>query len=340
MKILFVVLTFFFSINLAAQKVDFSIHNISLPPEISYYDNQFSGLYIKNNNLFLMSECRLQDSAEAKLYSISLADIERQLADSNYILPCTKWKIYNLNILRNKMKDRGDDYEGLEAMVIDKKRIYFSVETATPSNNCYLLKGLINDTAIVLDTSNFFAMQKPTTSDGKHIYNAGFEAIAPINNSIAAFFEYNYFNDYNLVSFINNWSFQKGKCHMFNMDRLPFRLTDITKTRGNNFTALNYFYKGEGEDEIYRLPNGDDKNNKLIKDTSGYKNYCRLIKIKYQNLSFSWELLWEFPLAFSSYNWEGIAAYKKGYFVINDKYTSAHPYKSVLIYLRLRNRIN
>lgn len=33
-----------------------------------------------------MSECRLQDSAEAKLYSILLADIERQLEDSNYIL--------------------------------------------------------------------------------------------------------------------------------------------------------------------------------------------------------------------------------------------------------------
>ena len=110
------------------------------------------------------------------------------------------------------MKDRGDDYEGLEAMVIDKKRIYFSVETATYSNNCYLLKGVINDTAIVLDTSDFFAMQKPTTSDGKHIYNAGFEAIAPIKNSIAAFFEYNYFTDYHLVSFINNWSFKKGEC--------------------------------------------------------------------------------------------------------------------------------
>ena len=75
---------------------------------------------------------------------------------------------------------------------------------------------------------------------------------------------------------------------MIKIDPLPFRLTDITKTRGNNFTAINYFYKGEGEDEIYRLPNGDDKNNKLIKDTSGYKNYFRLIKIKYQNLSFSW----------------------------------------------------
>ena len=92
MKILFVILTLVLSLTLAAQKVDFSIHNISLSPEISYYDNQFSGLYIKNNNLFLMSECRLQDSAEAKLYSISLAVIERQLADSSYIFPIQNGK--------------------------------------------------------------------------------------------------------------------------------------------------------------------------------------------------------------------------------------------------------
>ena len=100
------------------------------------------------------------------------------------------------------MKDRGDDYEGLEAMVINKKWIYFLGEIATHSNNYYLPKGVINDTAIVLDTSDFFAMQKSTTSDGKHIYNEGFEAIAHIKNSIAAFFEYNYFSDYNLVSYI------------------------------------------------------------------------------------------------------------------------------------------
>lgn len=287
-----------------------------------------------------MSESRLQDSAEAKLYSIKLSDIEKQLADSNYVLPYKKWRIYNLNILRGKMKDNGDDYEGLEAMIIDKNKIYFSVETATPSNNCYLLKGIINDTAIVLDTNEFFVMQKPITSDGKHIYNAGFEAIAPINNNTAAFFEFNYFTDYNSVNFISEWSFQSGKSHFFNMAQLPFRITDITKTKGNNFVAINYFYKGEGGDEVYRLPDENDKNNRFIKDSSGFKDYCRLVKIKYQNHTFSWESFWEFPKKFWSYNWEGITAYKKGYFVVNDKYTSARPYKSVLIYLRLRNRIN
>ncbi|MFN0083568.1 MAG: hypothetical protein ACKVOM_13750 [Ferruginibacter sp.] len=333
MKNLFAVMMLLISVNIAAQKVDFKVRNISLPSEISYYDNQFSGLYIKDKNLFFMSESRLQDNAEAKLYSIKLTDIERQLVDSNYVLPFTKCRIYNLNILRGKMKDKGDDYEGLEAMIIDKEQVYFSVETATPSNNCYLLRGAINDTVVVLDIDNFVPLKKPTASDGKHIYNAGFEAIAPIDNNVAAFFEFNYFTNYNLVNYINVWSFQSGKSHSFNIARLPFRITDITKTKGNKFTAINYFYKGEGGDEIYRLPDENDKNNRLIKDTFGYKNYCRLVKIKYDHNSFSWQPLWEFPKEYRSYNWEGIAAYKKGYFVVNDKYTPARPYKSLLLYL-------
>ena len=83
MKVILAVTMLFMSLNIAAQKVDFKVRNISLPPEIGYYDNQFSGMYIKDKKLFLMSESRLQDSAEAKLYSIKLKDIERQLADSN-----------------------------------------------------------------------------------------------------------------------------------------------------------------------------------------------------------------------------------------------------------------
>ncbi len=52
-----------------------------------------------------------------------------------------------------------------------------------------------------------------------------------------------------------------------------------------------------------------------------------------KKLSFTWKTLWEFPAAYNSYNWEGIVTYKKGYFIINDKYTAARPYYSTLLYL-------
>ncbi|RZK97883.1 MAG: hypothetical protein EOO62_27325, partial [Hymenobacter sp.] len=56
-----------------AQQPQFLVHNLHIPKELSYYDNQFSGLAISADKLFLLSESRLQDNAEAKLYTVRLA---------------------------------------------------------------------------------------------------------------------------------------------------------------------------------------------------------------------------------------------------------------------------
>ena len=40
------------------------------------------------------------------------------------------------------------------------------------------------------------------------------------------------------------------------------------------------------------------------------------------------------PSIYEGYNWEGIDAYKKGYFLVNDKYTATKPYYSALMYLK------
>ena len=115
-----------------AQKTDFTVTNISLPPEISYYDNQFSGLYVHEKKLYLMSESRIQDKAEAKLYSILISDLQHKMLDTSFILPYKKIPIKNLDVLRKKMDAIGDEYEGLEAMVIKGNNVYLTVETATP----------------------------------------------------------------------------------------------------------------------------------------------------------------------------------------------------------------
>lgn len=326
----------FCSITAFSQKKDFSIYNLSLPPELSYYDNQFSGLYIHQDNLFLMSESRLQDSAEAKLYAINLADLEHKMIDSAFILPFIKYPIYNLELLRSKMGIKGDEYEGLEAIIIEGSQVYFSVETTTPSDNCYLLRGIINDTAVILYPDFLMPMPKPVATDNNHIYNAGFEALTIIRQNVyLAFFEFNYFTNANYVRLINDWSFKNnGKYHPLLIKRLPFRITDITAIGKNRFTAINFFYKGEGKDDIYRVAKKDKKNYMLISDSSGFHNYCRLVNIKYKSEEFTWKPIWEFPKDYRGYNWEGIAAHKQGYFVINDKYTPEKPYKTVLLYLK------
>jgi hypothetical protein len=333
MKLFLLLLINVFLFSVLAKSQDFTVKNISLPPEIAYYDNQFSGLYVYEGKLFVMSESRLQDNAEAKLYSIALADLDRKMADTSFVLPFKKYHIYNLDLLRENMQARGDDYEGLEAIAIKDNDVYLSVETATASNNCYLLKGQLSDTAVVMDLKVMLPLPKPITLENKHIYNAGFEAITLIDESIVSVFEYNYFEMNNCAIAITPWSYMGVSYQKNPVEAIPFRITDITKTSKNSFTAVNFFYKGDGDDEVYRVPKKDKVNDKLIRDGFGYKNYCRLVKLKYKNAKFSWEPLWEFPVAYMGYNWEGIAAYKEGYFIINDKYTPARPYSSVLLYL-------
>lgn len=334
MRSIIALLFFFSALPAFSQRRDYTINTISLPPELSWYDNQFSGLYIQQGRLYLMSESRLQDKAEPKIYSLELSDIEHKLTDTAYVLPFRKYHLQNMETLRKRMDDAGDDYEGLEAMVINGSDIYFSVETATPSNNCYLLKGKLDDFSVTIDTAVLIPMKKPVDARGRHIYNAGFEAMTMIRDNIYSFFEYNFFPEDNYVKMISPVAAnKKGEYHPMFMQRLPFRITDITKTGENKFTAINYFYKGSGDDEVYRVSQKDKRNDALIRDESGYHNYCRLVDIDYSGTIFTWTTVWEFPKEYSAYNWEGLAAYKNGYFIMNDKYTPAKPYSSTLLYI-------
>jgi hypothetical protein len=318
-----------------AQKPPFTAHSISLPKELEFYDNQFSGLAISQGKLFLLSESRLQDKAEAKLYTVQLPDLDRKLLDTTYVLSYQKLPLNGLPALRARMKAAGQSYEGLEALLIDGTAIYLSVETATPSANCYLLKGQLRPTAIDLDTTFLVTLAKPLAADGSHIYNAGFETLTKANKQLVAFFEYNSFPG-------QNYAYGLGKPQLSGTRSprplpfalLPFRITDITPVGKNHFTAINFFFKGDGEDAVYRVPASDVANTRLITGPKGFKNYCRLIYISFKNNRFAWQPLWEFPAEYTGYNWEGIAAYKGGYFIINDKYTPSRPYRTTLLYLQ------
>ncbi len=321
------------SLPALAQPRQFDVRKLTLPKELAYYDNQFSGLAIAQGKLFMLSESRLQDQAEAKLYTVALADLDRQLADSTYALPYQKLPIHHLPRMRAKMMAAGQRYEGLEAMLLTKDAAYFSVETTTPSTNCYLLKGRLGATAVELDTTFLLALPKPVAADGSHIYNAGFEALAAADDHVLAFFEYNFFS--------KNYAYEvarrgKNRIRPLPFNPLPFRLTDLTATGGHHYTGIDYFFKGEGDDTVYRLPETDVPNYKLIAENGVFKNYCRLVDIELKDNKVSWTPLWEFPVAYRSYNWEGLAAYKGGYFIINDKYTPARPYQTTLLYLQSR----
>lgn len=331
MKYLFLTCFYFSSIAFALCQQTFTIHNIKLPAEIAYYDNQFSGLQIADGKLFLLSESRLQDNREPKIYSILLTDLEHAKQDTNYVLSYQLHHINGLESLRESMTRQGQSYEGLEAFIIKDSSIYLSVETNTPSPFCYLLKGRFINNEINLSTT-LLPVRKPRKPDGGSIYNAGFEAISLINNKLYAFYEYNYFEQKSFA-YSCDTSLAANSIDSALFPTLPFRITDMTSGNSNHFTAINYFYKGDGEDTVYRVPVTDKKNHSLIYSDQHYHNYCRLIDVQYQNNSFAWKLIWEFPEPYNNYNWEGIAADGNGFYIMNDKYTPARPYSSVLLYL-------
>ena len=150
------------------------------------------------------------------------------------------------------MNINGCPYEGLEAIIIDGNEVYLSVETTETSLNCYIVKGYLNDTSLIMNSSFLLPVPRFKNVDGSFIPNAGFESVVKVNDFLFSFFEFNYFNSNNKVCVIDKYSFQVANClHYLPMNKLPFRLTDITCIGSNHFTAINYFYKGDEDAVVY-----------------------------------------------------------------------------------------
>lgn len=333
MKPVFCLLAGFISFIAQAQQPGFTIHELPLAEEIAYNENQFSGLTVYSNRLYMMSESRLQQGFEAKLYTLDIPQVEKHLADSTVPLTWKKVPIHHLDSLKDKMNAMGQEFEGLEAIIIDNGTVYFSVETTTRSPNCFLIKGVLTDSAVIMNTGFLVAMPKFKFPNDSAVYNAGFEAMVKQGEFLYSFYEYNYFVPENYVRVFNKYSFTGNYCsNSLSIAKLPFRITDITAAGNNHFTGINYFFKGD-DDSVYRVPPTDTANYRLIKNGDKYISYCRLIDLELQDTGFVWKPLWEFPKQYHTYNWEGIAAYNDGYFIVNDKYGTKPPH-SVLLYLK------
>jgi len=316
-----------------AQKTPFSLRTLQLPQEVADRNNQFSGLCVHNQQLLLLSESRLQERAEAKVYGLDLSSLDKQLTGQTQALAYRKYTIRHLDHIRAQLDSACHEYEGLEGLTMVGNTAYFTIETATPSTYCYLIKGLLDEAAgvITLDVNYLVPLPKPALTNGSHIHNAGFEAATGYNKSLLLFFEYNYFRHDNYAFRIPDATDLPDIPQYVPVARLPFRLTDLVYEGKNRFTAINYFYNGN-EDSVYR-PAPNDPNAHLVLDANGhYQNYCRLIRLRYKRDKVTWKPLVELPREYMTYNWEGLAAYRGGYFLINDKYGPSN--QSTLLYLQ------
>ncbi|NVO85105.1 hypothetical protein HW556_09450 [Hymenobacter sp. P5252] len=304
-------------------------HLIQLPAELAERENQFSGLCTYRGQLLLLSESRLQEQAEAKVYGLALPNLDRQIAGSTAELPFRKYAIRGLDQARARIDSAGAIYEGLEGLAMLRDTAYFSIETITTAPNCYLVRGVLDEarSLIQLDSSYLVALPKPLLPDGSHAFNAGFEALARYRQGLLLLFEYNYLprNNYALVLRPDRM------LRLVGLPPLPFRVTDMEPVGRRRFTAINYFFNGPS-DALYRVA-PPDPNARLIQDSSGsYQHYSRLISLRYTRHGVKWKPLLALPLEYQTYNWEGLAAHRGGYFLLNDKYGPSG--QSTLLYLR------
>lgn len=314
-----------------AQDRTFSIYPVKLPPELKEAENQFSGLQLANDQLYLLPECRLQEQHVARLYSIKLSELDQYLKDTSYQYHFSTIPIRGLEKLASRINEQGAEYEGLEAVIIDHRRVYFSVETTTASPFCYLIKRKLKKGNIIMKQA-LTRVRKPTQPDGTAIYNTGFEAMTMIGNRLRLFFEYNSFDKNYSYSYKRNLSERSKDSILIN--KIPFRVTDITPSTAGHFTAINFFFKGGGADTVYRVAQAQTKLYQSIHPQNSFTDYCLLLDIYLEKSQYISQPLWILPKQYTGYNWEGITAYNGGYFIINDKYTLAKPYSSVLLYLR------
>jgi len=329
----FLLATLLLPCSVLAQQAAFDVQNISLPAELLDAENQYSSLNIYKKQILLMAESRVLEKQEAKLYCVSLRQIDKKLKDSSHVLAYKKIPIKGLEFAVNKMLEQKQVCEGLEAMVIHGSDVYFSVETTTPSDYVYLLKGKMKKKAVVLDSTFMLPIWKPRNSRAEIIYNASFECMEWYHDRLFIFFEFNYFDRQDYV-YSYNGALEPASKDSFPIDKMPYRISDLKANGVDHFIAVNSFYKGGGKDTINRPHTYDTAAYRLVHDEKGFHDYTRLVDIHFNGSHFTWQPVFEMPKMYEGFNWEGIACYKNGYFLITDKYAPSKPYYSKFVYLK------
>lgn len=292
--------------------------------------NQISGLCTYKNSIYLLGEHRYSDLSSKNSWVINTIEtnnIQLKAGDSiGNAFFSKKILIEGLDkILSKKMNKAGrDSFEGLESMVILNDTVYFTIETkSNTSDSGFLIRGLLDDTTIRLDTDYFVALPKPKLED-RNIENAGFESMVFYDVFLYIFFEFNNFQELgsNFGFKVNPTTKEVKKIH-FNKP-LPFRLTDITHHRDSIFFATNFFFVGENH--IYGS-NLKPEDSSLIKDCYNLKSYARIVKISISKDTIYYAPIFTFPFFpenqeknYGTWNWEGIVRFRNGILVVNDEF--------------------
>ena len=306
---------------------------IALPPDINKLNEEFSGMTMYDNRLYLLPQ--YGDNREFKLdspftiYSILADSIGRVIDGKDEAL--TAYRQINVKNL-DKLKSV-EYYQGFEAITIVNNTVFLSIETnckgkAGKAGECYdycfILKGSFNASKneILID-SVFQKLKRPVT-----INNAGFESMAwlPNEKKLLAYYEFNATakgGDGYLIDTSLNKEPEQIKTPF-----LYFRITDIAATNDDKIYGINYSWSGDynaylSNDIIKNQEKNirktiPDLNNNLANNPDYLKtnSYARIVMLNNRNDKQWKQVTSAFPIPKN--NWEGIALYRKGALIITD----------------------
>ncbi|MDH7461077.1 hypothetical protein QEG73_07290 [Chitinophagaceae bacterium 26-R-25] len=307
-----------------------------LPEEISGVAEEFSGMALWNNRIYLLPQYGDQRKGERLvednffIYSI-LTDSINLALDNN--VPLTKYqkiRVKNLDKLPQEVKD---GYEGFEAISIVNGSVFMNIETHDNFDNCFMLRGKLDTAAseLTIDASKVMRLKREF-----NLENAGFESIAylPSENKLLTAYEAN-FHTVNYAYLVDTgFTAEPVKTPI---PMLPFRITDLFA--GDKIYALNYYYHGDHaiyadstiNDIKASIPEiAEHLNNDADYLKQKYHEYARIVSLDSLNDK-KWRQVATFPGVKN--NWEGLVLFRKGALIITDANNNAPFQVTTLAYI-------
>jgi hypothetical protein len=299
---------------------------IPLPMSINGINQEFSGLALEDDRLYLLPQYGGQSGTKLNsdfvIYSIAIDSILNSIEGKDSSL-------LNFNVIQVRNLDRFPDsvtryYQGFEAIVLRNDEVFLSMETNDRYGYCFVLKGELDRDRhqITLNTKDYLALKKPSK-----IPNAGFESLAysPVEHKLLAVFEFNGIQGG--TGYLVDTSLKAAQ--EFVIPHLPFRITDIQIADSGTVYGTNCYWNGDyrvyGQQEIGAihqqflgkevpdLKTDIEKNPSFLKDKQ--MSYGRIVKLN-GNANADWEQLRKVDT--SANNWEGIVLFGKGALIITD----------------------
>lgn len=312
------------------QTIYAQLDTLPITIDVKYRINEeFSGIAVKGDSLFLLPQCAGWESSKY-IYRFSAKEALDNANDSTKpAIRAVKIRLYGLDALKN-VKQVRKQYDGFEALAIVGDSCYILIESKVQDPYCYLVKAVFDGDALIVQP-NPVQLRKPRQKS-----NVGFEAMYydATAKRLKIFFEYNGFDtmpDTTAIGYEVNTGM--NSVEKFAVPSLPFRLTDVTIDNTGDVYGINFYWGGEF-DRYLSFP--EDSLNALAKfsqiplkeDASEY--YGRIVRLRNNEWTGVGDLF------STKINWEGIAAYNNGFFLISDDNKGKHGLQRKFFYLTIR----